>query len=362
MKLLSIPIGIILIIIGPVILWNAESQRRAADFESAKDVSASSDKSGYLRITGQPELEDTLLCPDSKNEDIEKKCLYISSSVEEYQLSDKEICSNTRPTDVIRTLDREECNSDNENCKPCYLVEEREWESIDSDSQYVDFTIGDYIVRNSSKANIVGADTYEEFIPNDVFGENEFDYLFEDIPEQEASASRQSNPEIGDRKISYSFVPAKGDLLVAGESTDGEISEDNKEFVISTLTYAQTLEKLEGQDSSAKWGLRALSLALVVFGAISIFTGIASIPGFFLDAIPFIGDKLEDKLNQIASLFGGCMGLLIWGFMFFVVMLLKNLVALIIGFGIVFAVIAGLTIFVMKRGKNTLVEKEHPNS
>jgi hypothetical protein len=343
MKLLSIPFALILIIVAPIILWNAESQQRTADFTSATEVEAQSEEEGYLRVRAEAEADGDLVCPQEvidQDSDATENCIYLNTTVNEYSLVEEEVCRSTRPDNVVRDLDREECDSDGENCQPCYLVENEKWERVESESEYSNFKVGDYDVRASSDANIIGTDEVSVFLPVE-------SQVSADNPESfpEVSSSRENSPRIGDREVVYRYIADGQQIIVAGQADDGEISSGDREFVISTLTYSETVSELSSQDSAAQWGLRILSLILVVTGFVMMLTTIAAVPGFFLDAIPVIGDRLEDKLVGIAGTIGGCLGFIAWLIMFAIVMVLKNILALIAMFAVL--IIIAVSVFVL---------------
>lgn len=319
MRILLIPLGIGLILYGPYFLWDAESQSRAIDFAAAPMVSVESQQKGHVKVKGLPESSEAFLCP-SEDLDSALECVSVSTTVREYTLSDEEVCSNTRPSRVIRNL-AEKCDSKGENCKPCYLVEKEEWKQVSSDSDFAPFSIGNYQVPSAFDAEMIGQSSYTTYTPWEDFEEDS--YLYD---ERKPS---KNNAEPGDQETTYTYMPIDGDFVVSGVANDSmEIGAGDKTFVISALSEAETQGKLQSKDTQSKWMLRGLSLLMVMFGFIFIFNTIAALPLMLVKIIPFLGPKLEEGIQSIVSFVAGTIGLIVWGFMWATVLFLKNILAL----------------------------------
>lgn len=320
MRIFLIPLGLALILYSPYYLWDAESQQRANDFSVAPIVSMESEDTGHLTVKGIPESSDSFLCPSEKD-DSALECVSVTTTVSEYTLSEEEQCSSTRPSRVIQNL-AEKCDSKGENCKPCYLVEKEEWKQISSDNDFAAFKIGNYNVPSAYEAEIIGLESLTTYTS---WEELDGGVFFED------RTVSKNNAEIGDRETSYSFLSIDGEYIVSGNVNESmEIGAGEKTFVISTLSQAETMGQLESRDTQSKWMLRVLSMAMVVFGFIFIFNTIAAIPLMLVKIIPFLGPKLEKGLTGIISFIAGAIGLVLWGFMWAAILLLKNILALIV--------------------------------
>jgi hypothetical protein len=320
MRIFLIPLGIGLILYSPYYLWDAESQQRANDFGSAPIVSMESQDTGHLTVKGTPESSDSFLCP---SEDVSSalECVSVSTTVSEYTISEVEQCSSTRPSRVIENL-AEKCDSKGENCKPCYLVEKEEWKQIGSDDDFAAFTVGEYKVPSVYDAEILGQKSLTTYTSWEELGG---EIIFDD------RIVSKNNAEPGDRETSYSFLSIDGEYIVSGNANESmEIGAGEKTFVISTLSQAETMGQLESRDTQSKWMLRALSMAMVIFGFIFIFNTIAAIPLMLVKIIPFLGPKLEEGLSGIINFIAGAIGLVLWGFMWGAILLLKNILALVV--------------------------------
>jgi hypothetical protein len=320
MRIFLIPLGIGLLLYSPYYLWDAESQHRANDFGSAPIVSIESQETGHLTVKGLPESKESILCP-SEEEDSALECVSVSTTISDYTLSEVEKCSSTRPSRVIQNL-AEKCDSEGENCKPCYLVEKEEWKQISSDTDFAAFKIGNYSVPSAYEAEILGQESLTTYTSWEELDGGAF---FEDRVVSESSA------EPGDRQTNYSFLSIDGEYIVSGNANESmEIGAGEKTFVISTISQAETVGQLESRDTQSKWMLRLLSMAMVIFGFIFIFNTIAAIPLMLVKIIPFLGPKLEAGLSGIISFIAGAIGLVLWGFMWGAILLLKNILALIV--------------------------------
>ncbi len=321
MRIFLLPLGLGLILYGPYFLWDAESQNRANDFSAAPLVSIESEETGHLTVKGLPESNESLLCP-SERDDSAEECVSISTTVREYSIEEVEQCSSNRPSRAIENL-AEKCDSDGENCKPCYLVEKEIWKQVSSNTEFAPFTIGNYKVPSAYEAELIGQKSFKVY---NAWEESESDsFLYEERTVSE------TNAEPGDRETSYNYLSMDSELIVSGvANTSMEIGAGEKTFVISSLSEAETLGNLESKDTQSKWMLRALSMAMVVFGFIFIFNTVAAIPLMLVGIIPFLGKKLEEGISSVISFIAGAIGLVIWGLMWASVLLLKNIVALIV--------------------------------
>lgn len=332
MRIFLIPIGIGLILWGPFILWNAEFQHRALDYQSSVMMQEDSDESGHVKVKGVPNVAEALECPPSEALE-DQTCLSVVKTVSEFTRKEVEQCTSTRPSNVIRSLP-EQCDSKGENCEPCYLVEKESWESIDSESQFAAFSLGKYNVPSRFEAEVLGEQSYVEYESV----ESRSDSFF--LTDERTPSKVNAVP--GDREYSYQYITSSQDIIVSGLANESlEIGAGEKTFVISALTDAETLAALQSKDNMSKWGLRVMSLLMVVFGFVFIFNTIAAIPLMLVKIIPFLGKPLENGISSVISMVAGLIGLVVWGLMWATVLMLKNIIALVvIGAVVVLAALA----------------------
>lgn len=373
-KLALIPISILIILASPFVLWNAESQNRVQDFGSAEEVSSNSDEEGYILIEGTADTGETLACPN----DTEESCLYVSSRTEVYSVSQEKVCQTNKPTD--RVIDNLESECEAGSCTPCYLVEKTAWENEDSSVNEIEFSIGSYEIPSIRKANRVGFETYEEilyteshrkesdgdvddlvdeYFDEDISSESGdpyYDTFDDETNEDTTNSESERRFSDGDRRVTYTYLKADEELVIAGNARNGEISEADEEFVVSALSYSETLDELEAQDSSAKWGLRILSLGLMVAGFLMLFGTIASIPLALTKIVPFIGDDISSGISGVVTGVAGVLGFVLWLILFGLISILKSTVALVI-IGIILLVVIGFVVKRMQEARDLEVKR-----
>ncbi|MCA9381523.1 hypothetical protein KC678_04615 [Candidatus Dojkabacteria bacterium] len=316
-KIWLFPISFLFIFLSPFVLWNSASQHKASDFKSAKEANIESGQEGYIVIEGNAVAnEDALSCPIN-SEDESDKCIYVMTNTEEYTKTIDEVCSSNKPEDTILENLAPKCD-DTGDCVPCYKTEKFEWAHIDTKVEESKFSIGEYKLNSISSANKIGLEQFEKIEsanPTELIIDNE-------------------DPNVGDIKYSYQYYKNNQDLVIAGDARKNEIYRGDKEFVVSSLGYGETLNNLKSQDSFATNGLRAMSFFLITCGFSLLFTTIAAIPLLITKVIPFVGKDIKNIANTIIGFAGFLIGTIIWILMFIIVSILKSpflLVLLVIG-------------------------------
>lgn len=335
-RLLLIPVAFIMMLVSPYLLWQAASQNRAGEFESANEIDPQGNESGYVLLEGVAQADQRLDCPSRGGESL-GSCLYVSERQEQYTRQEREVCSDTTPTQNIIERTAEKCDEEG-NCTPCYLIEEFDWETIYTNSNDVPFTIGDYQVLGLDRANQIGFSSFEERVPRNQGS------LSEPISNTVGSGPVQP----GDIRNNYNYLSDQTTLVVAGEARNNQITEGDKEFVISALSYGQTLKELESQDSSQALILRIISFVLMVGGWIMLLTAIASIPLMLTKLIPWIGDDIRRITNSILSFIGFTIGAIIWGIFFVIIAVAKSPILL----AVAVVALGGLGYWVWKRAQD----------
>jgi hypothetical protein len=341
-KLLAIPFGVLLILLAPLVLWNAESQSRALDYTAARPVAADAQETGYLKVAGELKPTVAIACPTGATA---QDCAYVNFSVSEYKRSEAERCSSSSlPSDlkVIRQLD-DKCDSNGANCQKCYMVENKNWETISSEANFAPSKIGRFGLENVSGAIILGEKSTSKYEPLRPSG----------TPTNPESfpLGTKANPNIGDKEIAYGYIPSGAKVIAVGEvNSDGLIANSNRIRVLSALPDSETLVALQSQDSANQWLLRFVSLAMVVFGFVMIANAISAIPLAFVKFVPLFGTKISGAVSSAVSFVAAAVGFLVWLLMFVLVMLIKNIVALLL-VGVLLLAIAGLVYALVKTAK-----------
>ncbi len=368
-------IGIAFVVIAsPLTAWYAESQHKGEDFATATVVEADSSVEGYLVVEGEAKNNDSLLCPqryeDIENDEDVKDCVYTEEVTEEYTVQERESCGKLSSDQVKIEYLGDECDSDGTNCEPCYLVEEYDWEEIDSETQYAEFAVGNYTVQLSDTVNKIGTREFTEYLADysydeyndeyDSYYEDEYDEFYEDGYEYESDRDERGSRtqyEIGDIRYNYEYLPTDDVQLVAGDAVGDRISgaADKKPFVVSNLGYTGTLEDLESQDKTTSWLLRIVSLVLMVLGAVMIAGPLTVFTNVFR-FIPFLGKRLDKGLDSMISFVAAFIGFLLWLVMYAAVLLLKNIWLVLLVFGAIGIVVVVLVQRGQKKNKDADAE------
>lgn len=351
MRFIAIPIGFILIAAAPLALWRAESQKRAIEFRSAIEVNADNIQNAYVRTRALAKAEESVPCPVEVSAK-SANCIYVFSEVKEYQQSERETCSMTKPTGtIVRTLE-DKCDESGK-CTPCYVVSENSWKVLRSESKFARFAVGNYKVAPDSSANVIGAETYTRY-----YKQGEYDSVnFTSVaPESYPGSKMQpTSPKLGEVEVKHSYIEEGAEILVTGQADKGEISTGEKVFVISTQNYQQTLKSLESQDNASKWLLRLLSFAMTVSGFVIIMVNLMAIANIIIERVPVVGNLVSKQLRGLAAIIGIVLGTGYWLLAFALVLLLKNVLAI----GLVFVVlvviiITGAYLYKSGRTKQTI--------
>lgn len=326
--LIIIPISLLAIIGSPYVLWQAHSQQRASDFQSATYTDSNMQVvDDYIRIEGSAIGKEPVSCPETNKTKTSDECIYVSTVEEIYTRAEKEVCSDTRPTETILQNLEPECD-DEGNCEPCYLVETFDWEQYQNSKVESDIIIGNYEIPTVSGANLIGLSQYQTIIPSN--------QVTNELSQQESSPSSQTSTfNVGDRRITNNFLENETELVVVGTAAGGEIFRQNKEFVVSALSTSETLTQLQNQDRNSAITLTIISFLMMVGGFIVLFNTVASIPLLLTKVIPWIGDDIQRITNSIVTFVSGLAGLILWCITYVIVFVFKTLWLLAIVVGIV---------------------------
>lgn len=387
-SLFGMLIGLLMVVLlSPYLLWQANSQHRAKDFSSAQQIEAESNEEGYVAVMGNAVIDKKLNCPrlgdnlairedepeeefeeevdneddevvkaledagfefeDVEDEDIPpadstkeeevtqeelRECFYVNESEETWSRAEEKTCGEVESKErIIRKLP-EECDNEG-NCEPCYIVEKFDWDQTDSDAQYAAFQLGSYRITPSGKAKFIGTESL-------------LDYQY---PEQ------ASNPEEGDKRFDYTFMPANQSILVAGEASGQEIEGalDGKSFIISSKSYAGTLESLQDQDASSKMLLTVFSLLAMIIGMLLVVGPLTLLTDVF-KFIPVLGKHADKGFDGVIKFAAVVFGLVLWGIVYGLVLIAKNIILIIV----VLAVLGAGAYVLATKGKLKLKKGE----
>ena len=234
------------IIIGGIALYRyaGTSQNRAEQFAQAQRVTADELVEGFVAVEGTVEASEALPCPfDGGN------CAYVTTASQEYTSTQAEVCGELEEDTVIIEYQGQECTGtgETESCESCYLVEEYEWTTLDSDTSRVALTLGSYSVSNSAGADFDGEQVE----------------IVYDVPESE------TDPYVGDLRTRIAYMPIANIRFVSGiANASGDIAAGGSDqpLRISTKTVEALIADLEQQDNAMKWVFRVLGIVIVLIG------------------------------------------------------------------------------------------------
>lgn len=337
----------LVILVGPLAAWYAESQHKADDFASGAVVDAQSSESGYIVLEGDPTNVKTMNCPTERAVKEELKveegaepeeaaqegaqeeavpCVYIETSREEYTRSEYEKCGTLSADETELEYLGEECDEDGFDCESCYLVESYDWEEVESSSEYAAFKIGAYTITPGGSSNYIGTQSLTVY-------------------EYEES---KTDPIETDQRWVYTYMPSNQNLLVAGDAEGNaiEAAYEGRPFVVSNKSYQGTLEVLESQDRTMKWVLRIGSFLAIVIGMVFIVGPLMMFTNVF-KFIPVVGKHIDRGFDSVLKLIAALIGAAFWLVVFVIVLIIKNIWIILI----VLAVIGAIVFFLVQRGR-----------
>ena len=124
---------------------------------------------------------------------------------------------------------------------------------------------------------------------------------------------KDNNPEIGNIRISYSYLDEETISVMAvqsGNTFEAYTSKKGKDvykIMKGNYTGAQILEKMTKTNNTWKWILRALGILLIISGFNSMFSFITNLT----DRIPVLGKIVSGATNLISTVLGLGLSLII---------------------------------------------------
>ncbi len=302
-------LGIGLVLGSPVVLWYAESQHTAKDFQSATPVEASSATDGYVSFTGAPEVAAPFACVEGA-----QSCLYYLEQNQELETITEEQCGTVSEDARVIQKTVMECDEDG-NCEQCYQVERDVWETKTEDEKFGTAVVGSYTVNFSSEAVMLG---------------------LESTTIDHTATTRDV----------WTTFPVPDQLTVAGDANGGQISTAQSTYVLSPYDSAKTLSELESRDSSRAWMLRIVTLAMLFIGFCSIF-GPISYFSHLLRKLPLVGPFIKEATGLVVGIVSLLLAVVTFALIWVLVMFIKNIVVLLI----VLAVLGGGFMLYLKNKK-----------
>ncbi len=285
-------LGIGLVLGSPVVLWYAESQHTAKDFQSATPVESSTATDGYVSFTGAPEVAAPFSCVEGK-----ESCLYYLEENQELETIQEEQCGDVSEDARIIQKTVMECDEDG-NCEQCYQVERDVWKTKTQDQQYGTAVVGAYTVEFSAEAVMLG---------------------LESTTIDHTATTRDV----------WTTFPVPDQLTVAGDASNGKISSAETTYVLSPYDSAKTLSELESRDSSRAWMLRLITLAMLFVGFCSIF-GPISYFSHLLRKLPIVGPFIKEATGLVVGAVSLLLTIVTFALIWVLVMFIKNIVVLLI--------------------------------
>jgi len=328
MKLL---IGLFLFVASLPMLWFSQFQNSAGTLSSATPVSADTPTSGFIRIEGVPQLTQSVSCPDASG----RACVYAKTTVEEYKTVESVSCGTVSTTSTKRLLSQVEDECDESGyCRPCFRYTETAWQSTNVSETIGAFAIGAFTVKPSARTTFVGERTASEYLRGGT-----------PINPGEVAAGNVE-AQLGDIKTQTTYVPVTNQLLVAGEATEGFIGDTGSGlFVVSNTTYGETLAALKQNDRALGSALALGSFLFLVLGLVLIVAQFAAPVAGLARMIPLLGQPISHGVQGFVYVIVAIAGALLWGALYVLVFLVKNMLVA----GILIGVVAVAAAIILPR-------------
>lgn len=327
------------VILSPLLLWGSQSLHSERDFLQSKTVSSETVQDGYVSISGSPQVETVLNCPQINLTDEVDSCLFVNQETLEYQAVSSIVCGYNTPSSSYRIIKQAEnrCDETGGSCQSCYQVEKYEWVSLDKQITYSPFKLGAFIIKPTEKTNFVSEINGEYFV--------------------NASGERRGQNEIvaiGDKNYKFTYFPVSETVLVAGSSYGGIIEGgDGGVFVISDKSREGTAMVLSSEDKILGSFMSTFSLIVMVFGFMFLVSPLTTwLRHVFGALLPGLDKLLGRGASWLVYLAAGLIGGLIWWVLSILVFLVKN-----VWWAMVILVVVGLPILlILNQKKNKKVE------
>lgn len=255
-KIILLPFSVILLIAGPLLLWQKENQPQSSEFINSKLVSAAAAaEQGVLRIEAVPEVARDYDCPvGSESEDT--RCVYVKAETYVYRGG-----------------------------------ENAEWQVQGRTKQFSGFAFGQYKLTNIDKALVLGTKTYVAEL-----------------------AENPAEPQEDDRRVVYTYLMRDQSVVVAGEVDDrGNFFVEEHQLILSALSAGDTAEALKGGDSNVRWAWRFAALGILILGFVLLAQSLLALPLFATRLIPFLGGFVSRMVGGLSSIIAAVLAVCVWG-------------------------------------------------
>ncbi len=216
---------------------------------------------GMVKIQGEPDYSNTVVAPNTDEE-----VLYYSMRTEEFAV---------REVEKTRTV-----TENGQEIRETYVEYETKWETVDTETKWSDFALGNIEINNPGKATL-RVDTEEFYTNTEDLEYNEFLSQEElvDVPQK--------------RRVTVTGVPADSTLIVVGaNSGDSIASGEEGTYFISNKNEADFLASQQSSERTKFWILIGVTWFLMTSGFTMLLGPITKI----LDIIPGVGGLVNGLL------------------------------------------------------------------
>jgi uncharacterized Tic20 family protein len=301
--IVGVLVGVVLVLASPFALWQAESQHKAKDFQSAEQVEADSGTEGYVTFQGVPTVDIPLSCVEDQ-----ASCLYYNMQSQELKTIQEEQCGTVSDDARVLYSTVLECDEDGNNCQQCYQVERDVWTTMSEDTQYTNVQVGAYTVGFNGNAVMLG--------------------LEETIIDHSATT----------RDV-WTYFPIPTELRVAGDAEGSTVAGAELTYVLSPYDYDQTLAELQSLDATAKWMFRIITFFMLFIG-FSAILGPLSYFSHLMRKVPLVGPFIKEGAKLIVAVVSFLLAVVTFLVVWLVIAVVKNIFVvvglLMLGFGVFF--------------------------
>ncbi len=308
---------VIVIIALGLLYYGEKFQKQSKVVEELKLEDASEVKadSGMHKMRGKPTVVEAVEVLEIG------EVLYYSYQRQQYQEVEE-----TEHETVEYVEDGEDVEEEIERTK---LVEK--WVDMESKSEWSEFKLGEYNVNTS------GADLK--------FNLAEKEYREENDEYFELSSSQSITPEVGDYRITVSYLPIDTQLLIVGEISSNTIKKGEM-LIISDKTDSDLISSLKSSETALYWTIKGVAWILLTIGFLMILNPILSLADF----IPIAGKAV----SCVASIAAGIISL---GIIVAITFIIKFWWVLLILTGVGVVVLIVILVMLMKKHKDKKEDK-----
>lgn len=225
---------------------------------------------GMVKIQGEPNYSNVMVAPFTETD-----ALYYSYSEEEYAV---------REVEKTRTV-----TEDGQDIRETYIVFEADWETLNTDSAWATFSMGNIAISpESAKTKFNSTTFYESTEDVDYAKTDAYGYAF---------TQEELVNVVQKRRHTVTGVPADGQTLIVVGSNSGDVISSGEEgtFFVSNMTDAQLQASQETTEKRNFWLMVAAAWLLMTSGFTMFFGPITHL----LNIIPGVGDLAKSLLGIV---------------------------------------------------------------